>query len=237
MAQYRVDSCDFHTDEQIRVAERPADVAALEKRLEETRSAVYSHEEIIDQLELRRLVPEIAKHCTAALIARGDGAAYPHRTLKSFLKNAEEAGVTIHENCGVSAIERVGSEWSVCAGRQNFIAPTVINTAGAWAEKIAAMIEDDIILGRKALMLMVTEHAAHFIKPVVSVIGRPLLLNKLTRHFGYWWQFKGSSRSGGAKKLCKLFCVCEKRSSGDRPFPLSGVTAHSADLGRYRSSD
>lgn len=68
----------------------------------------------------------------------------------------------------------MGSELSVCAGRQNFIAPTVINTAGAWAEKIAVMIEDDIILGHKALMLMVTEHAAHFIKPVISVIGRPL---------------------------------------------------------------
>jgi sarcosine oxidase subunit beta len=175
------DNCGFHGDGQIKVAERQSDMAVLEKRLKETRDAGYMHEELIDQAELRHLVPGIAKHCVAGLIARRDGAADPHRTLKAFRKSAEAADVTIHEECGVTAIERVGADWSVSAGGQQFIAPNIINTAGAWAGKIAAMIGDDISLDHKALLLIVTERIAPFIKPVVSVAGRPLSFKQTTQ--------------------------------------------------------
>lgn len=55
-----------------------------------------------------------------------------------------------------------------------FVAPTVINAAGAWAVKIAAMVGDDIQIGHKASMMIVTERIAPLLKPVVSVVGRPL---------------------------------------------------------------
>lgn len=168
------DDCGFHAHGQIQIAEDPDDVGVLEKRLEEARSAGFDHEELIGQSELQELVPEISKHCTAALIVRRDGAADPHRTLKSFRRSAEEAGVVIHEGCGVTAIEQVGSDWLVYADDREFTAPIVINAAGAWAGNIASMIGDDISLGHKASMMMVTERISNFIKPVVSVVGRPL---------------------------------------------------------------
>lgn len=168
------DGCGFHAHGQIQIAENPHDVDVLEKRLEEARSAGFDHEELIGQSELQKLVPEISKHCTAALIVRRDGAADPHRTLKSFRRSAEEAGVVIHEGCGVTAIEQVGSDWLVYADDREFTAPIVINAAGAWAGNIASMIGDDISLGHKASMMMVTERISNFIKPVVSVVGRPL---------------------------------------------------------------
>lgn len=168
------DDCGFHAHGQLQVAENSSDVNVLEKRLEESRSAGFNHEELINQAELQRLVPEISKHCIAALIVRQDGAADPHRTLMSFRQSSEEAGVVIHEGCGVSAIERIGSDWLVRAGKTEFTAPIIVNTAGAWAGNIASMIGDDIPFGYKASMMMVTERITNFIKPVISVVGRPL---------------------------------------------------------------
>ncbi len=166
--------CGFHPYGQVRVAERPEDVPSLERRRANIRAAGFDHEELVDQAELRRLVPAIAPHCTAALIVRTDGAADPHKTIDAFRKSAESAGVVIHEGRGVTAIERAGFDWRVRAGGTDFVAPTVVNAAGAWAAKIAAMVGDDIPLGHKASMMMVTERIAPFLKPVVSLVGRPL---------------------------------------------------------------
>lgn len=166
--------CGFHAHGQVQVAEKVSDVPALEKRLAKTRRAGYDHEELIDQSELRRLVPAISPHCAAGLMVRTDGAADPHKTLQAFRNSAEFAGVIIHEHCGVTAIERVGPDWKVHAGRREFVAPTLVNAAGAWAAKIAAMVGEVIPLGYKASMMIVTERIAPLLRPVVSLVGRSL---------------------------------------------------------------
>lgn len=168
------DSCGFQSYGQINIAEKSEHVAVLEKRLAKVRAAGYDHEELIDRTELLRLVPTISPHCTGALIARNDGAADPHRTLKAFRNAAEAAGVIIYEGAGVIAIEHAGSDWRVRTDSMEFVAPTVINAAGAWAVKIASMVGDDVQIGHKASMMIVTERIAPLLKPVVSVVGRPL---------------------------------------------------------------
>ncbi|MGN7713783.1 NAD(P)/FAD-dependent oxidoreductase [Agrobacterium radiobacter] len=168
------DSCGFHAYGQMSIAEKPEHLTVLEKRLAKIRSAGYDHEELIDRAELLRLVPSISPHCMGALIARNDGAADPHRTLKAFRQATEAAGVTIYEGAGVIAIEHAGADWRVRTETMEFTAPTVVNAAGAWAVKIAAMVGDDIQIGHKASMMIVTERIAPLLKPVVSVVGRPL---------------------------------------------------------------
>jgi sarcosine oxidase subunit beta len=168
------DGCGFHADGQIEVAESWDHLPILEQRLATMLRAGYRHEELIDRAELLRLVPAIASHCVGALIARNDGAADPHRTLRAFRYSAEAAGVAIHEGVGVTSIEPAGSDWRVRAGQQVFIAPTIVNAAGAWADKIAAMMGDDIPLGYKASMMIVTERVAPLLKPVVGIVDRPL---------------------------------------------------------------
>src|SRR5262249_17881809 len=140
----------------------------------EARRLGYDNEEVIDGAELRRLVPAINPHCVAALIARRDGAADPHRTLKAFRTSCEAAGVAIVEGCAVFAIERKGIDWRVRAGDPATAASAVVNAAGAWAGQIAAMIGDDIPLGHKASMMIVTERIAPLLNPVVSAAGRSL---------------------------------------------------------------
>ena len=134
----------------------------------------HAHEEIIDRAELRRLVPALSPHCVGALVARRDGAADPHRTLRAFRRCCEAAGATIHEGCGVTAIERHGADWLIHAGERRFVAPAIVNAAGAWAARLAALIGDDIALGMKASMMIVTERLAPLLDPVVSAVGRAL---------------------------------------------------------------
>lgn len=168
------DDCGFHAHGQFRVAEFPDHLPDLENRFTMMRDAGYQHEELIDRAELLRLVPAISTHCIGALVARRDGAADPHRTLLAFRRSAEAAGVSVREGVGVTAIERAGTDWRVITDTCDFIAPTIVNAAGAWAGKIAAMLDDEIPLGLKASMMIVTERVAPLLKPVISVVGRPL---------------------------------------------------------------
>jgi sarcosine oxidase, subunit beta len=168
------DDCGFHAHGTINVGEHPGDLTLLEKRLAKMREAGYRHEELIDRAELLRLIPPISPHCLAAMIARHDGAADPHLTLRAFRRSAEAAGVTIHEGLGVTAIERAGRDWRIRTDTRDFLAPTVVNAAGAWGGKIAAMMGDEIPLGYKASMMIVTERIAPLLRPVVSMMSRPL---------------------------------------------------------------
>ncbi|MDQ2185226.1 FAD-dependent oxidoreductase [Alcaligenaceae bacterium A4P071] len=168
------DTCGFHANGQICVAESHASLDKLTAKVDALRRAGYTHEEMIGPDELKRLLPALSGHCVGASIARGDGAADPHRTLRAFRRAAEAAGVTIQEQCGVTAIERQGADWCVVAGERRWIAPAVINAAGAWSARVAAMVGDEIPLDTKSSMMMVTERLAPFIKPVVSIMGRSL---------------------------------------------------------------
>jgi len=168
------DDCGFRAHGQVRVAENPDGLRVLEERFATMRDAGYRHEELVDRAELLRLVPAISRHCMAALVARRDGAADPHQTLQAFRRSAEAAGVTIREGVGVTAIERAGSDWRLRTAAGDFVAPTVVNAAGAWAGKIATMMGDAIPLGYEAPMMIVTERVAPLLKPVVGIAGRPL---------------------------------------------------------------
>jgi sarcosine oxidase subunit beta len=168
------DSCGFHAHGQIRAAESEKHLVELNERAATLRQLGYAHEEIIDRTELRRLVPALSPHCVGALIARRDGAADPHRALSAYRRSCEAAGVQIHEGCGVTAIERHGADWLIHAGERSFIGPAIVNAAGAWAARVAAFVGDDIALGMKASMMIVTERLAPLLDPVVSAVGRSL---------------------------------------------------------------
>ncbi|MCJ9670349.1 MULTISPECIES: FAD-binding oxidoreductase [unclassified Neorhizobium] len=168
------DDCGFHAHGQFEVAEFEHHFPELEERYAMTRAMGFENEELIGRDELRRLVPALAPHCVGAIIARQDGAADPHRTLQAFRRATEAAGVTIYEGAGVIAIEQVGIDWRVRTEQGNFVAPTIVNAAGAWADKIAAMVGDNVEVGHKASMMIVTERIAPLLKPVVGVVGRPL---------------------------------------------------------------
>lgn len=169
------DDCGFHDYGQICVAESPDALARLQARVQGLRADGYTHEEMIGPDELRQLLPELSPHCLGASIARRDGAADPHRTLRAFRAAALQAGAELVEHCGVAALARCGGDWRVVGddGRE-WTAPFVVNAAGAWSARVAAMVGDAIALSTKSSMMMVSERLRPFIKPVVSIMGRSL---------------------------------------------------------------
>jgi sarcosine oxidase subunit beta len=175
------DDCGFHVHGQIKVAENDTELARLCDRVEQLRALDYRHEEIVDAPELRRLLPPIASHCVGAAVARDNGAADPHRTLQAFRRAAEAAGVAIYEGCGVEAVESVANRWRLNGSRATLEAPIVVNAAGAWAGRFAAMLGDPVPLGTKASMMIVTERVAPFVSPVVSCAGRQLSFKQTDR--------------------------------------------------------
>jgi len=168
------DDCGYHRNGQVRIAESEADLEKLTQRVALSRGLGYTHEELIDRNALRHLVPTLAHHCLGAIWVRDDGAADPHRTLLAFRRAAEIAGVVIREGCGVDAIDHAASEYTVRAGGETFRAAAIVNCAGAWAGKIAAMVGDDIPLRTKASMMIVTERVEPLLTTVLGVAGRPL---------------------------------------------------------------
>lgn len=168
------DDCGFQAQGQLNVAERDEHMPALVQREARMRGLGYAHEELIDARELRRLVPALSPHCVGALVARRDGAADPHRTILAFRRACEAEGVVIAEACGVETVDRQGEDWLLVCGARRFRAPVVVNAAGAWAGRLAALFGDDIALGVRASMMIVTERLAPLLDPVVSVVGRAL---------------------------------------------------------------
>jgi len=168
------DDCGFTNEGQVLVAETQAELALLKKRMRDLRAKGFTHEELIDAAELHRLVPAVAESCPGGVVSRRDGAAIPFRATQAFRRKAEALGAVIRDGERVMEIRREGTSWAVFTDRAKYVAPKVINAAGAWADRIAAMLGEPVPLEVIAPMLMITGRMPAFIKPVVILRGRKL---------------------------------------------------------------
>ncbi len=171
--------CDARFPGQIRVAENDADMEKLERRAASVRALGYRHEEMIGKEELYRLVPALSPHCAGALICREDGYARPYHALTAFRRKAESLGVRYHPSTSVNSIRKDGDNWQVRTSQGTFNAAVLVNCAGAWADKVASMLDESVPLKAKALMLMVTERLPHFIDPVMGAASRKLSFKQM----------------------------------------------------------
>jgi len=168
------DSCGFESHGQVLVAETEEELGKLRARVEDLRLRGFSHEELIDRAELKRLLPAVADHCPGGVVSRRDGAADPFRTTQAFRRAAIARGASVVEGVRVTGIARRGGIWHVTTDQGGYEAPVLVNAAGAWAARIAAMVGEDVPLDVIAPMLMITARVSHFIDPVVILRSRKL---------------------------------------------------------------
>jgi sarcosine oxidase, subunit beta len=168
------DDCGFESHGQVKVAENEVEFATLRARVDELTRLGFTHEEFIDQRELREVVPAVSDHCVGAIACRRDGAANPYRTTLAFKRKAESQGVRFIEGARVTGLTRTGAAWRVESGAGAHEAACIVNCAGAWADRIAAALGEPVPLEPIAPMLMITAALPPFIKPVVGAAGRPL---------------------------------------------------------------
>jgi sarcosine oxidase, subunit beta len=173
------DDCGFHASGQVKIAESEADLEILTARAEQVRGLGYAHEEIIDQGALRSLIPAVSDHCVGAMIVRDDGFADPYRTCIAFRRAAVEAGVTIDEGVGLWNLDRVGGLWRALTSGEDYEAPEVLNTAGAWGAELAARLGEPVPVRAAAYMMMVTDARPRFVEPVIGLASRKLSLKQM----------------------------------------------------------
>jgi sarcosine oxidase, subunit beta len=168
------DDCGFSSHGQVLVAESEAELDQFRARVDELRLHGFTHEELIDRAELKRLVPAVSDYCPGGIVSRRDGAADPFRTTQAFRRKGASHGVRAHEGVTVTGLSRNGAAWRVETSAGAFEAPKIVNAAGAWADRIAAAVGDVVPLEVIAPMLMITGRVPHFIDPVVILRARKL---------------------------------------------------------------
>jgi len=173
------DDCGFHVSGQVRVAETPDDLEALEVRARQVRDLGFTHEEMIGRDELYEMVPALAPHCLGALVARDDGFASPAQTTAAFRRRAAELGAVFFEGCRAQPPRRRGNTWEVPSDAGTLQAGTVINSAGAWGGAIAAALGEPVPIRPVAPMLMISDRLPPFITPVVGSESRYISFKQL----------------------------------------------------------
>ncbi|WP_395382378.1 NAD(P)/FAD-dependent oxidoreductase [Mesorhizobium sp. UC22_110] len=62
-----------------------------------------------------------------------------HALHQGYLRGLKRAGGTVIGNAEVTAAEQSGADWRLVASGREYIAPIVINAAGAWGDEIGAL--------------------------------------------------------------------------------------------------
>jgi len=151
----------------------------LRTRVDDLRLRGFTHEELVDRAELKRLVPAVAEHCPGGIVSRRDGAADPFRTTQAIRRKAISLGARFIEGVTVTSLARHGSAWRLETTDGAFEAPKIVNAAGAWADRISAQLGEPVPLEAIAPMLMITARVPRFIEPVVILRGRKLSFKQL----------------------------------------------------------
>ena len=231
------DDCGFESHGTVLVAENEEELAGFRARVDDLRLKGFTHEELIDRAELKRLVPAVADHCPGGVVSRRDGAADPFRTTQAFRRRAIEKGAEVLEGVTVTGLARVGSVWRVETSAGPIEAPKVVNAAGAWADRIAAALGEPVPLEVIAPMLMVTSRLPAFIEPVVILRGRKLSFKQLDN---------GTVVIGGGHLAVpyprrephgdRLDQARDQRAHGVGAVPGDARGHHRARLGRHRGA-
>ena len=171
---------EFHAGGHLLLAENEREVAVIEERAARTAALGYDFERVIRANEVRHLAPALAPRVLAALYAETDGSANPMRTVAATRRRAEANGVRVREGEEVVALDRQGEGWIVRTATGAHATPLVVNCAGAWGARVAAMAGDEgVPLIPEAPMMMVTARTAPFLEPVIQTIGRKLTLKQV----------------------------------------------------------
>ena len=103
-------------------------------------ASVTERGRLLDADEACALVPVLRRELLAGAIYEPDAADMDvHAIHQGFLRMARRAGGRLVCNAEVTSLSRAGGRWRIHAGGSDYEAPIVINAAGAWVDRIAAL--------------------------------------------------------------------------------------------------
>jgi glycerol-3-phosphate dehydrogenase len=98
---------------------------------------------IVDRQELEQMEPNISPEARAALYAPTAAVVSPYELAIALAENARENGVKLMIESPALKIEKSGSEWLINTPKVTIRTKYIVNTAGIFADEIAALAGDD----------------------------------------------------------------------------------------------
>ncbi|WJS05490.1 NAD(P)/FAD-dependent oxidoreductase [Roseibium aggregatum] len=180
MEEFVGDDCGFRPVGQVRIAETEQELAEMKRRSRQVAELGLLHmESVIGAEEVRDLLPAIGPACSGGLFVAGDGYANPFRTTNALKRRALDLGAQYSEGVEIVALQRSGSVWALTSrDGASFQAPVLVNCAGAWGNRLAAMAGDQVPLVANGSMMMITSRLPPVIGPVVGAVGHSLSLKQ-----------------------------------------------------------
>ncbi|MBL6456384.1 FAD-dependent oxidoreductase [Belnapia sp. T6] len=128
--------------------------------------------------ELRSLAPYLGPHFIGAGFAPGEGQIDPLRGTLSLRRLAARAGARLREGVEVQGIAREGAGFAVATPGGTIRAGRVVNCAGAYAGRIAAMLGVTLPVIGSVQQVIATEGVAPTMRHLVAHAGRHLSLKQ-----------------------------------------------------------
>ena len=125
---------------------------------------------LLSPKEIKEIEPRVSTHDLVAGAWEPDsGYADPSDTTNAFIRRAREMGACLYQNTRVIGLKTTaGAITEVATSRDSFSAPVVINAAGVWGDRIAAMAGVHV-------PITVCRHQIRLIKrPATAVASHPM---------------------------------------------------------------
>jgi glycine/D-amino acid oxidase-like deaminating enzyme len=142
----------------------------------EARWGIETH--LIGANELRDLAPALALGMAGAVFCPAEGRGDPLRGTMALLRLAQARGARLLRGAEVSAISRDGAAWRVATTKGEVAAGRVVNCAGPWGGRIAAMVGLDLPVTGTVQSVAVTEPAPWLVDHLVAMAYRHLSLKQ-----------------------------------------------------------
>ena len=135
--------------------------------------------EVIGRDELRALAPRLSERLVGAAYCAEEGRISPLTAGPAMLEAALAAGARLFRETEVLAIERAGSAFVLRTTRGTVRAGRVLNAAGGWAPRVAAMLGVSLPIRASPIQLVVTETAPPLVNHLLAYADRHLTMKQM----------------------------------------------------------
>jgi sarcosine oxidase, subunit beta len=174
------DDCGFQQAPIVVMAENEADQEVARQRVADVRLHGYEHEVLLDEADLRGIVPAASGRCIGGFATLDDGHAQPYQTVLAFRRKAQSLGVSFREGAEVADVRRRAGDWQVASRDGMFTGRYLLNCAGAWGGEFARQLGEPVPIESIAPMMMVTNRLPRFCDAIVSLVSRPMSFKQTT---------------------------------------------------------
>jgi glycine/D-amino acid oxidase-like deaminating enzyme len=167
----------IHTPGGLMVADSEAQLPWLRKKSAlEVRLGIESH--VVGANELRSMAPHLSDRLVGAVYCPAEGRIDPLRGCQALLRLSQKHGARVLRGAEVTGIARDGAVWRVQTSKGEIRAGRVVNAAGPFSARIAAMVGLDLPVGGTVQQVIVTEPAPRVVEHLVAYAQRHLSLKQ-----------------------------------------------------------